>query len=814
MPEPRQKSVDQIASNTFLRNIPKWVQAQWVSAQFWRQSVRNQPIAIIARDKLITYAQALSWNIAARDSSEEDKLKDDIAYYTNYVFGEFDIWLDLMWQDALDLPIGGNTEVVRWPSSATPTVELHGETYKITRPWDRGHVYKIVNIDGGTLTPVNDNKFYMAQTVPGDATRHVFFTRDELVRVVLTPRPEFEVKGYGMPPPQRVYLALNLLYRSDSYYANLLLDTPEAGILDLGDMKESAAKAWVESYKDLMSGINPMKIGVLYEHGTPAKWMPFGRPPSEMSLGETTLRFYRIAAAGYWLTLTDLGIADASQRTLAGTIREQREAKLTGYGMVKEKTANLINKQIIPPWLKFSWAEQDDESMTLTGRARQSNAQALKILVDSGLMTKDEAQAQLIKDGLITVELSLPDEAPPPVQAPPPPPQLPSGESETESPPDDKVPASQGGKGEIGVETVALKSSASPDVVRGGDIAISAVPPGSRFFDQLGIIFKEAFSDIMANASNARLEKLIKLAARRQFNLTSKAILALNQSELNAFAVERSRTWEGHQTSISDMPMVIRSDNESTEAIEKALDDEDWWIINSDTIATAVATVLILAYSEGATVAAEEIWRFAYTEGLVSSPDLILNFDLKNPVTIKTIESEGATLIRHVNDGTKSFIRRAIASGVDEGLSSPAIAERIRGGESLDSILRQGGFTQGVIDRAKAQIGGMLESRIDSIVNTEINRAETNGRVGQWIKMGLKEKAWEHTGPDTPCPVCTANISLGFVPITFKYDSVFGANDTLGPPGHPRTCHCHLAFSEDEIMNNWSVMENRVWGGE
>lgn len=830
MAEPRQKSLD-FDQTVLYRHLPQWILPAWVDASFWRHSVRNQPLAIIARDKLITYAQALPFTITATDPKEDDKLEKDIAYYQDFVLREFDEILDLLWQDALDLPVGGNMEVVRWPGGHNPKVELNGQEFTTTRPWDRGHVYKIVNVDGATLRPIYDNKYHMVQVVQGDINKHIFFTEDEMVRLVLTPRPEWQLKGYGMPPPQRIYLALNMLYRSDVYYANLLLDTPEAGILDLGDMKKSVAKEWVESYQDLMSGIDPMKIAVLYEHHSPVKWIPYTRPPAEMALSEQTLKYARIAAAGYWLSVTDLGLTDG-QRTLAGAIREQKEARLTGHGIVKEKTANLFNKRgLLPPWLKFSWVEKDDESMAAIGRARLTNAQAFKVYIEAGVMTEEEAQAQSVRDGLITVELEKPKEkeAPPQLQPPHSAGALPApgqeGEEEAAQRQADKVPPSDGGRGDVGtqkaninyldVQTQALKSSLTPQdlTTKAGDLSVSAAPVDSPYFDQLAGIFKQRFDDILKRASGPRLEKLIKIAARKQFDLTSKAIyIVTNVDELQELRHERTKAWLGLDSVFADMPQVIRSDAESVEAIEKALEEEDWWIINEDETALAVGVILAMAYSEGAELAAVDVIRYAYTEGLIRSPDLIGSFDLKNPRTLAEIEQNAATLVRRVNDGTKSFIRRAIAQGVDEGLASPDIAARIQEGEGLETILKRQGFTDGIITKAKSQIGDMLTSRINSIVNTEINRAETNGRVGQWEQMGLKRKRWEHTGPDSPCAICTAHIALGFVPITYKFDSIFGSKDTLGPPGHPGVCHCHIAFDEKEVLKQWDDIE--IWLGQ
>jgi hypothetical protein len=132
-------------------------------------------------------------------------------------------------------------ELVRWPSNILPTIERDGETFRVTQPNPKGHIFKLVPIDGATIVPTHDPEFPVMQRLQGDIGNAVYFGQNEIGRVVLTPRPEIRIRGYGMPPPQRIYIAISLLYYGNQYYARLLLDTPEAGILDLLDMSQQDA---------------------------------------------------------------------------------------------------------------------------------------------------------------------------------------------------------------------------------------------------------------------------------------------------------------------------------------------------------------------------------------------------------------------------------------------------------------------------------------------------------------------------------------------------------------------------------------------
>ena len=210
------------------------------------------------------------------------------------------------------------------------------------------------------------------------------------------------------------------------------------------------------------------------------------------------------------------------------------------------------------------------------------------------------------------------------------------------------------------------------------------------------------------------------------------------------------------------------------------------------------------------------VQELLYTEGLVKDPVIIgLNFNLTNPTTLAQLDANAAQLVSRVNDGTKFYLKRIITSGVEEGLASPSIAQQIRDGASVETVLKEAGYTEGVVRKSMEEIGAMTDARTNSIVNTEIARAETDGRVGQWQEMGLTRKRWVHTGgtgPGDPCPVCVANIDMGFVPIDHMYMSVFGDADTLGPPAHPQVDHCHIEFDENELIGKAGTLD--VWTGD
>lgn len=307
MAEPKQKSFEPLYVQ---RNVPLWSTPSHLVAELWRQVVYNQPIVAACQDAILSDVVASDFEIRPRDAMREDELSAEIEHYTsvaNPIVGNgvegFDPWALKMLQDMLTLPIGGNSEVVRWPVGSSPFRSLH----------PKGHVFKIVYIDGATLTPVNDPRFIMAQRLKSDLTRAAYFEKNEIARMLWSPRVEIDLYGYSMPPVERVYLAIQALYRSDSYYANLLLDTPEAGLLDLMDMSFDSANEWTQSFRELLTGIDPFKVSVLYEHTNAAQFIPFGRPPTDLMFAEITQRFTQIVHAGHGLSVSDTGLGSGGR---------------------------------------------------------------------------------------------------------------------------------------------------------------------------------------------------------------------------------------------------------------------------------------------------------------------------------------------------------------------------------------------------------------------------------------------------------------------------------------------------------------------
>jgi hypothetical protein len=118
------------------------------------------------------------------------------------------------------------------------------------------------------------------------------------------------------------------------------------------------------------------------------------------------MKYAGICAAGYGMTLSDLGFSPTSSggETLAGGIRQERNTRKTGLAVLKKKYTAFFTR-MLPDYLKFALIDLDDELSVALGRARLANATAWSQMIDKGMFTPNEARAQTVADGLITTSI-------------------------------------------------------------------------------------------------------------------------------------------------------------------------------------------------------------------------------------------------------------------------------------------------------------------------------------------------------------------------------------------------------------------------
>ena len=801
------------------RWVPYWGHPGWLNAQRWRSFVRNQSVAVVSRDTLVSNMLNMDWDIVAREpeGQSDNKVKSNIDYYKDLfeaLEDDFDNYCELMAQDLLDLPFGAAAEIVREDDDP------------------EGYVLGMFHIDAASLFPTGVDEYPVQQRIPEMPNAVVNFPKHAISRIMMTPRPEIKRKGWGMAPPEKGYLAIEMLFRGDKYYANLLLDTPEAGILDLIDMSETDAEEWIEGFRTLFSGIDGFKVPVLHSHTKAAQWIPLNRPPIDMMYDKVTMKYAQLLTAAYGMRLSDIGMAElGGEKTLAGVIRGERQTRRSGFATLRTKFENHFNS-VLPKELKFVWIDDDEETKLAESKMLVSFSGGLQSLTSGGLISREEARQEIVARGLLEIDID-------PEELPEDPmemervagqefqmgqqvqgqkfqksereagqkPSFPFGRQKED---DDKKPASQGGRGGLSIKSLFRRGDVEEDI-----------PPGGQWtktdlLEMMNQIIEPALLIVPQNADDTRIRRLIKATTRAMVPQVSRTFMALTDDQIEDYWLTEMSLLDWDQPSELDSFVMRQGIDDIHNELEKHLNADAWWSTATAVEKAQILRIYVSAYEVGLQDMALQIIRSLYEEGFtsVSTLPIGVEFDLINERTILELTERAADLVSWVDGNTKYFIKRVITSGVRQGLSSPKIAQGIREGETAEWILSQDTFMDEAIGLIKSGLIDMTRARSESIVNTEINRAENQGKLGQIIRSGLQSKRWAHLGDrgttekgnPHPCPLCEANEKLGFVssdyvyPTVFKTGGVDGNGGEYTPPGHPNVCHCTIFFDESELV--------------
>lgn len=775
-----------------LRILPIWGQPSWLEGKMWRTVEQNQPVAVACRDALTDDILTLDWKIVAKDADKTDQYKDDIMYYTDLFYLGYDTmdqtnFIEWIMKDMLTLPFGAGAEIGREGDKPD------------------GKVLWIHPIDGATLYPTLDTEWPVGQRVYGWGNEPVYFPKHGIVRAYLSPRTEIQREGWGMGAPEKIYLALELLSRGDRYYANLLLDTPTAGILDLGDMEAETAKSWLQSWQSLMTGIDAFKIPVLYEHTTKANFLSFGKPPTDIMFDQITQKYAALVCAGYGLNLADIGLSltGGGSNTLAGTIRSEKQSKRGGKSIVKRKIKAMYDK-MLPKYLEFRFIDYDDELNVSVGRARLTSAQAFGIAQDKGQITPDEARQQMVADGLFTINMAdniKGGDKPRPLQT-----GLPSGASPArDNVGHTPVPPSQGGKGEVQPQT-ATKSEVVEKSMAEGEI-YKALKPG--------------MDNLIRDATDVRLRRLIRVAAKACEDEVSTALneIFYSASDADWGDVDRWNAWYDNflfgDMEKSEIPEIIQSSAKQVEEVmQKAMEADPWWKTLSKDNQLLLFTALIAAYQNSMSETAHQMASFLYEVGEIPNPyPNSTAFVLNSEKVKKYLDSVAMAIIQRTNDGSGYYLRRTVISEVRKALSQPAVADGLHNGTiTLEHLFDDRLWMSSLVSAIQTSLIGITYMRMEDIPANEEITVNRMARVEMYKRAGLKQKAWRTLGPN-PCEkFCIPNEKMGFVPLSHVYLASY-PEGVLQPQAHNH-CACELVFSRTEIVELAKSGKFKIWNGE
>lgn len=743
----------------------------------WRL-VAAEPVNKLAIRTITREISSLNWGITPIDKKYDAAAR----YYTN-VLGDFSLLVKKVLRSVCILPQGGAWEV-GW---IRPGVFPYEE--------ERGTVSFVKHIDAGTLHPTNPitNPYTpIVQLDPNISIRKVLFTKEEILRFIAYPYDEWDKEWWQESPTMSSFLAIEALSRIYIYYLKQLRDTPVVGILDLMDFTRDSAQNWAKSFREMIEGIDPIKIPVIYEHNNAAHWIPMGRNPTELSIQEQFKQYTELILSNYGLSVDDLRIFSGKGTTKGGSATNRKITTQSGISFWAELVKD--NVQSLLPWyLIFGYTDPDIEEERSKAQIRAADARTLQTLnwlpikervkqaqkwktidieVDPDAIQKEfeKQQQEMLKNAQNVAGRGMPS---------PRPGQLKKGEGRTRDNLEDdaKDNAAIGTRvfSKARTDAIGIIEKAVRKIVNRGK---PEEPPKPQVYGEraqrAAILFRDllrvAFDKVGDNLTEALVDRLLTAAKTQLAKTVNKPLQKADEDEEE----ERARVEELLDDLIDDVYDVNISDEEIVERIIE---------------------IYQLAYADGLLGSAEDIQNIIHEDNpdvpsMVNMQFNVVSDEVKEYLRELTLET-----IRNINDGTRYYLKQFIRDGALKGMSS----------YELQKVIKENLFNLPEEEQEK-----LSESRIRSITNYELNKIDSIARLAQMEHVGLTLKRWVTRAVDV-CKLCLRNEAQGSVPLDYMYEDVFGEG-TKTPPGHPATCHCTLAADKEELSNLGTTPE--YWSGD
>lgn len=391
--EPRQKSI------TFLETQP--IRApnrtpSFLTADQWRY-VSAEPTNNAFQVHLIR-ALKLAYKFVPKkgEDPKSNEVKEIIKYYEElFQKCAWDLAAKTIWEkDSYDLPFGGALEIGWWTDDA-----FGGK-------FPAGYPAWFVTVDSGTMwinqARGSNNRFPFCQIDPNDTQRVIPFKRREIARLGYLPHTSIRLHGYYKSPTEQNYTVIEALSRLYTYDLKSLSDTPIAGILDLADFSEDDVIEWAAGFKEMMMGIESIKIPLLYAHEKPARWVPFGN--TERNTKEQWKHYAEKCGNPYGLTIGSLGLYE-HDRTLAGARVQRITTQRTGVGGFAWDEKNAINRQLFPPGcpVMMDWDVPEVEDVLKRRQAEGVRIAYMGQMVQAQSLKPEDMLEQAIEDGIFTI---------------------------------------------------------------------------------------------------------------------------------------------------------------------------------------------------------------------------------------------------------------------------------------------------------------------------------------------------------------------------------------------------------------------------
>lgn len=174
----------------------------------------------------------------------------------------------------------------------------------------------------------------------------------------------------------------------------------------------------------------------------------------------------------------------------------------------------------------------------------------------------------------------------------------------------------------------------------------------------------------------------------------------------------------------------------------------------------------------------EPQWRKSFNDGANTVSDtysLNINFNLLNAKYLDWVETNGAELVKGINETTKKGLQKTISQGIQDGDSIPEIRARV----------------QSIFDTA-------TKSRANTIARTETHGSVSNGTYQTYNSAGLEKKEWLATlDPRTRDSHLHLNRKVASMDEPFSNGLMY-PGDSSGPASEVINCRCTLLPVIDE----------------
>ena len=213
-------------------------------------------------------------------------------------------------------------------------------------------------------------------------------------------------------------------------------------------------------------------------------------------------------------------------------------------------------------------------------------------------------------------------------------------------------------------------------------------------------------------------------------------------------------------------------------------------------IALTIPDLILATMNSGGSAAAST----AKVEESLTTAQLVLAFDVKDPLAVAWATEHSAALVVGITETTRQAIRDTIAFGLDEGIAPRVTARALK--NVIGLIPRDA--TRVVLesphlsDKQLASLSNrLLRARAINIARTETIAAANEGQRQLWLQArsnGLitnEQRRWIVTPDDRLCEICE--------PMDGQVTALEGVFETgdgdsvIGPPAHP-SCRCAVGL--------------------